>query len=472
MFQKSKQTTSKRRTTALSEFGTRIIVREVMPRATEPTSASGQGTVGGWLRRLWGAEGVAVAAGLFQSVVVARVLGAEEFGVAALLLGVPAAILVFLDPQSEETVIRFVGESRAGSGLGRPRDFVRLAYRVDASLALVGLALVAALATVGAEGVGVPDQHRELLLAGGAAAALAAPISTARASLTATQEFGRVAATTAIGSLVRSTLAVVGAVGGGLEGFVIAVVVARIVELLLTASIAGAHMRSIDPGARARRLEIGGRGREVLRFMLVADLTTLVTVAVKHLDLVVLGWLAGTAEVGAYRLARSITAPVGAVLRPLQAVSYSRFVALASNGLRQELPREIWVSIKRISVPLVFVGSACLASAPFLLPVLVGPSFDAAVWPTVLLGVGSLISLAAFWVRPALLALGREATILAVGLMMSICTLSGYLLVAGRWGAAGIALVRLIFASAIGTVISAELIRRTTKSSSAVTPLS
>src|SRR4029453_1282456 len=91
---------------ASAEFGRRAIRRT---RRELAIIRGGSGLVPN-AGKLGGAGGVRLALGIFPSVLVARWLGPEDFGLAALVLGVPALIFTFFDPQAPEAVVKYLGE--------------------------------------------------------------------------------------------------------------------------------------------------------------------------------------------------------------------------------------------------------------------------------------------------------------------------------------------------------------------------
>lgn len=413
-----------------------------------------------WLQRLWGGEGILLLVSVAQSIVVARVLGVNDFGVAALIMAVPMMVFVFLDPQSEEAVIRFMAQARSDGEPPYAWDVVRLAYRIDLLLALIGVAVVGVISQVGVAAVGVPDDHGPLLLVSALGAAAHAPSTTARAALTSVERFGVIAGATSSGAVVQAICSVAGTVLGGLTGFV----VGSSLGMALTSGIflaAAAPVRHATGAERASGpLRMNGRTREILRFMVVTELTTLSSSLVKHLDVLVLGAATGTQSVGIYRLARSVSTPVGAILRPLQLVTYPRMEALGSRGEPDAMKEEIRRYLLTVCLPLVVAGCIALGSVPVVLPLLAGAAYSASVAPAMVLGAGSVVAVAAFWVRPAALALRRETTMFAISLGMTVLTVAGYLLVAAPYGATGVATVRAVVAGLAGNAIATVVILR------------
>lgn len=413
-----------------------------------------------WLQQLWGAEGLLLSVALVQSVVVARLLGVADFGVAALVLAVPMMVFVFLDPQSEETVIRFMTDARSRGKTAVAWSVVRLAYRVDVVLAVAGMAVVAVIAVVGVAAVGVPDEHRLLLLISGIGAAVQAPTSTARAALTSVERFNVIARATSVGAVVQAACSISGAMVGELAGFIAGSSLGAVIGagiFLLSAVIVRQELGIDGPSGS---LQLDGQTRQIIRFMMLTEMTTLSSSLVKHVDVLILGGVAGPQSAGIYRLARSVSTPVGAVLRPLQLVAYPQLEKLAARRDAVGIRREIRRYLVTLSIPLSVVGGAAVAVVPVVLPMLAGDEYADAVEPAVVLAAGSLVTVAAFWMRPAALALRREAAMLAIALSMTVITVVGYFMVASQFGAVGVAVVRATVAALLGNMIAGLVVLR------------
>lgn len=414
------------------------------------------------LQRLWGAEGAVLALALLRSLLVARILGVTEFGVAALATAFPSLVFMMLDPQSEEAVVRYSVSARQQGRGGSAVDVLRLAYRLDVLLALIGFVAVALALVLGVdERFGVPEDASHLVMGAAVGSALTAPAATARAWLVGARRSSDIA----LGGIAGGSLRFIGAVAGsalaGLDGFIAGTVAGASCELVVLRRLERRSVRSeFGRSRRPLKLDLDGRGREILRFMVLTDLTTLSSVMVKHLDLLVLGSFAGPAVAGQYRLARSVSSPAAAVLRPLQAVAYPRLVGLAASGGARELRREIRLYVVRLSLPLAVLGGLAVSAIPLALPLLAGAEYAAAGTPAVILGIGSVAGIAAFWVRPAALALGREGSLLVIGFCMTLLTVGSYFVLAEPFGAAGVAAARALFAVVVGSAIAAVVVRR------------
>jgi len=102
---------------APAEYG-----RRAFRRARREVSAITRSSMTRNVGKLGSAGVVILALGIFQSILVARWLGPKDFGIAALVLGVPALIFTFFDPQTREAVVKYLGEfTTTGDEQRRPK---------------------------------------------------------------------------------------------------------------------------------------------------------------------------------------------------------------------------------------------------------------------------------------------------------------------------------------------------------------
>jgi len=81
-----------------------------------------------------------------QGIIVARWLGPEQYGIAALIMSYPALLFGFFDAKASTATTKFVGEFSIQGRRESALAMCRLSYLVDAGIALLTLVVVAATA--------------------------------------------------------------------------------------------------------------------------------------------------------------------------------------------------------------------------------------------------------------------------------------------------------------------------------------
>jgi O-antigen/teichoic acid export membrane protein len=131
----------------------------------------------------------------------------------------------------------------------------------------------------------------------------------------------------------------------------------------------------------------------MVRFMVWTDLGAMLGAVTKHVDVLLLGWVAGAAEVGLYRLARSIASLPGYLVGPLQAAVYPRLASQWAesgwNATRTALRRHA-----RFAAGLAAAGVVGIVALPLVVRGLAGDRYGAAAGTAQVLLVGTLV-----WVR-------------------------------------------------------------------------
>jgi O-antigen/teichoic acid export membrane protein len=422
-------------------------------QATLPTSAS-------HLRRLFSGEAVALGLGMLQGLVVARALGPADYGRYALALALSSVVFLILDPRSGDALVRFLSEYLAAGAAERGRAVVRLAFSVDAVWAALGLLLTIALAQP-ASALLHMEGRADLVIIVALGGAVAAPVATSRALLSVFGEFKSTSRVQIVGALIRTAAVCAVAFRGlGLAAVVWALTIAAAVESALFVTVAfRAARRRLGKAIMASSLAaLEGKRRNMLRFVVMADLTSLVGAAIKQVDTLLVGALAGPREAGFYRLAKALTGPAGNVGGPVQAILYPKLARAESLGDYAGADAVTRRTILRLCIPLSLAALCCV---PLVRPVIVlvaGDDFQGATAPAVALVVGVAISFATLHLRPIFLARDKLTALLTLTIIPALAVVAGMIPAAAATGATGVAWARTA-AVAVGSLMMILYVR-------------
>jgi O-antigen/teichoic acid export membrane protein len=362
--------------------------------------------------------------GLAQGVIVARWLGPQMYGSAALVIGLPTLVYALLDTRAGDVLIRYLSQYHARQEFGQALAACRLGYVLDvggAGLAWLAVAAVAPWAamaimrTPGASGLATVYAMSFI------------PFAVAGCSQAVLSTFGRfpmIAVIETAMSLIRATLVIsTTALGWEIAGIVWSNAVANALTGLTYGAVASALLRQNWFGARwrARGPLPKAQRREILRTIGYNCLNVTLGTIPKQFDLVVLGYVRGPVETGYYKLAKSLSGAFGYLVSPLQTVTYPMLASVTGPGQRP-IDRQIRWLLLWVGFPLALAASLALAVVPALIIAIVGRSYIPAVRATQVLLIGSITWLAFFWVKPAYFALGRVAV--WTGISVSIVALS------------------------------------------------
>lgn len=396
--------------------------------------------------------------GLVQAVVVARVLGPRQFGTAVLIIGFTTLVFTFLDPRSEEAVVKYLSQFRATGRTEGALAVPKVAYATDAVLGLAGFSLVLFGADAVEDHLFKTSGTAHLLVLFAAASSFSGTTATSRAVLTTFRRFRTVAVIQASGSVVRTGLMVAMVLAGwGVDGVIYAAAAVIVAEAAVVGAVAHRSVRGElgAPWWRGRRRALGESFGEMVRFMVYTDFASLAGVFVKEADVVILGYVGGPTQAGYYRLARSAATPISGVVLPLQQVAYPRFSELVARRDYDELALTIRRYTFRLGVPLAAAASAAVPLVPLVLPVVAGSEFEAAVAPSMVLVAGEAFTLPLFWARPTLLAAGRVRYFFILSLVTAAVAVAGFVVLGDAFGATGTAVARAGIVGLAGSSVAA-----------------
>lgn len=191
---------------------------------------------------------------------------------------------------------------------------------------------------------------------------------------------------------------------------------------------------------RPTRLQLP-RWRDVgatLRYATDLLLTSLTSFLYSSADLLIAGRLLSSSAVGAYSFAGTLAyAPGEKLVSALTRVTPSVFGSLGSD--RQGIRRYVERITRLLGIVILPVLGGIAATAPSLVPVLLGPQWSAVAIPLQLLCIHAAIIAVTGIVPQVLQSTGNARVVTQNGFMALVLYTSAFLLLGSRWGIAGIA---------------------------------
>jgi O-antigen/teichoic acid export membrane protein len=389
------------------------------------------------------ANGISAALSLVQGILVARWLGPELYGVAALVMSYPNLVYTFFDARSSEASVKFLSEFHARGERERAWAMCQLGYMVDFAIAALAFVVVLLSAPWAARTIAHHPEMVGLIIVYTAAFIPRALAGTSYATLATLGRFPLIAWIDVLTTLLRVVL-VLALVSTGWQ--VSGVVWGNAIPTAATGLLYGTFAWVLTYrawGAFPRHGSwqvLRGRRREILAFLAYNELSALLGMIPKQLDVVLLGYLRNPTEAGYYKLAKSFAGSVSYIVKPLQTVVYPELAHICSlRDLRaiQQKTRQLALNI---GLPLGIAVIITTLFVPFLLPLLVGPTYTPAMAAIQFLLIGSAVWLGFFWVRPLFLARAwvKEWTLCVA--FFAICNLVGWLVIVPSQGYLGMSL--------------------------------
>ncbi|MFL5538545.1 MAG: lipopolysaccharide biosynthesis protein [Longimicrobiaceae bacterium] len=390
------------------------------------------------------AQYLCVGIGFGTAVAAARLLGADGYGRAALVLAFPSLVWSFVSLKPGTAVTRYLAIARAGGRHAEAAAVCRLGFGIDLATSLLALLLAGVTsAWVAARVYHLPGTGW-LMVAYGASFPFLSLMGTSTAVLNTWLRFRALAGVQLFERLVTLVL-VVGALAWrpGVGAFVLATAAAQV--LTGAASLWSAHRVLAGAGLpgwwrRGEPLPAALR-REIFSFFGWNYLLVSLAGAVAQLPLMLLGRFRGPAEAGFYRLALTLVTAGSYLENALARVVYPLLCARWAEAERRPLGRELRQWTLRLGVPAAAGLVAGTLFLPWLVPLVFGPQFAGAARGVQWMMVGTVVGTVFFWQSSYFQAAGKMSVLTRANAAYSAVIVALVALLAGPWGFAGAAVV-------------------------------
>ena len=388
------------------------------------------------LRRSQTAIGIylSVAFGFLGTLIAARQLGPDDFGLLAIVVAATAFFQVLLDLTAEEALVKYGFDYATAESWGRLRRIFRQALLVKLAGGLAAGVTLAAIAPAadtifGGTGLTTPFLVAALL------PILQSPEGVASAALILRERYDVRAWLLAAAMALRMTGLAVGAAFGVTEA-VVGIVVAQLVATAVLGLVALAAFRRFP---EAEPVRLGEDRRGILRFVFHSSLATGVVGLRGALAPLLLGIVSEPVQVGFFRIAQapqqglsSLSAPARLIMLTEQTRDWARgATATVFAGVKRYAS---WAALlMALIVPPVFI------LMPWLVPVLYGDDYEGAVDAARLVLLAGALHFVFGWSKSLPVSIGRPGLrVLAHG--VESAEMLPLVVVLGReWGATGAA---------------------------------
>jgi O-antigen/teichoic acid export membrane protein len=396
---------------------------------------------------------VAVACGIVGTVVAARVLGLEQFGVFATALAAVGFFQILLDLTVEESLTKYGFRYVAAQDWGKLRRLFRqmlLLKLVGGALATLILVAVAPFA----DQIFDADGVEQALLA---AALLPLVQSSENVGATALLLHSRYDLRGAYqaGSSGLRLLAIVIAAPMGVTEALVAIVIAQTISTVVISVVGVGALRRF-PSAPAQ--ELGDDVRGIRSFVIQSSIATGVISLRTTLVPLVLGVVAGPTQVGLFRIAQTPQTGLAAASSPARLMLLTEQTRDWEKGERSRVLGGVrsytrWAgALMVVAVPIFFVAM------PWLVRVVFGSEYDGAVTAARVVLLSAAVHFALGWTKSLPVTIGRPRLRIVTHGLETLVAIPLVALLGAEWGATGAAVAvlasTLVFACAWLVVIT------------------
>ena len=379
--------------------------------------------------------GVNACGTVAQVMIATRMLGTEGFGQLVLIIAMCALVHGLVAMPGGEAVMTFVARSNARGDRADAGAVLRFTMAASFALSLVGYAVIVALASLAGPPIGLGNVHLLAILLLGLEGVLRATQSESVAVLRLSDRVYLGLAVALPATAVRlALLGLAWSSNTGLLGVATAYLCGSAVHgvAMFAAAIASTRKAGISRVFGTLRVPT-----DVLRFQAGIFGKSSVGILSAHIDVLLLGQLAGTSEAGLYKGARYV---VEATLQPFRLIQLGLRPELSMAWFRDGRPavarilrRYTWVAVaiaSSIFVPLALLGDT-------VVPLVLGDTFTTAAEPLVIMALGAFVVGSAVGVVSLPIAVGRVAPSLGASAAGLATMVVGTLILAPPFGAAG-----------------------------------
>jgi O-antigen/teichoic acid export membrane protein len=356
----------------------------------------------------YGAAGI----GLVTTLVAARWLGPEAFGLAAVIMAYPAAVFSFASVKTSSVTQRYASGFRATGRRDELLAVVRLGFTVDFGVSLVAVALVTVAVVVVGDLPGTAGQG-DLVTAFALSLPMMSFAGTGFVVLSAFGLFG-MAAALQLGEKAVVLLAVVGAllIDRGSAAFVLASAAGQ--------AAAGLAWLLVSSAVLARRTgrwwwtaswrSLAGLGVELRSLFGWNFVGVTLSGAMSQLPVVLLGAMRSPVEAGYFRLASTIAVTADYVEAAMSRVAYPLLASSDAEGDVAKTARLVRGWSRREAPVATLIVLAAMAALPLFVAVVFGDEYGDMIAGAEVLLAGVAVSTAFFFVFPYLYATGQVRT--------------------------------------------------------------
>lgn len=379
---------------------------------------------------------------VLRSIVVARALGVDAYGTYVLIVAAVTAINELINFRVWETTIQYVGMFLARNERQQAAAALKLCVAIDVAAGCLACLLVILLAPV-LNGLVIRAVDGPYLLCLYAVSLIPTAVDpVATALLRIGNRFGWLSLVRVSSEVITLLVLVVLLIWQqSILMVIIAGAIGNLTAALMDAGLAAREARVMlaadwwrAPILTSLRVHIKAIAGFTLQTYLVGSIKMLST----RCDVLLLGYLAGPAQVGIYRAAVSLGSLIPQLTDPMYTAIYpelNRFWALLEHARFKRLLVRATVVASLLVLP---VGFGLILISEHVVRVIYGEQFLMAAGPLAIIVLGQVGRSIVFWVRPAVLSMGfagvhtafvAAAAFVQFGLMLILVPTGG------AWGA-------------------------------------
>ena len=397
------------------------------------------------LRWIATGKGYSAALSLIYLAILTRSLGPANYGAFSLILGTVATLQLLLGFNVWQVLLKYGHEHIQNKNFDALARLIRFCTAIDLLSAVLGIVAVALILVLSGAALGMTENLRWLTF-GYATVMLVSLRSVPRGMLRLRHQFKLPFVAESVAPTVKLAGALLALlIDPSLSMFLGVWAVAELASTIVFWAGALRAFRREFGRPKGTRWYRAWRENEGLPSLMVAsNLGEIAYGAGQQLPVLLVGFFAGTAEAGLYRLAHQLTQTLSLIGGQINLASFTEMTDLhAKNGLPQLKPLFVKLILIAASIAVAFLPVIIVLGKP-LLTLMSGPEFLGAYPFLLVLGFAAAMQIVSVTSESLLLAAGRSKTLIAIRLIGTAILLAMLFSLLHGFGAIGAAWAKVL----------------------------
>jgi O-antigen/teichoic acid export membrane protein len=380
-----------------------------------------------------------VACGVLGTVVAARVLGSDDFGVYATALVAVGFFQALLDLTVEESLTKYGFRYVAFQDWGRLRRLFRQALLLKLIGGVVATALLFAFAPL-ADGIFDADGLTQALLAAALLPLVQASENVGATALLLHSRYDLRSVYQAAAAALR-LLAIIVAAPHGVTAALAAIVVAQAISTIAVSVVGAVALRRF-PSAASK--DLGEDVPDIRSFVVQSSIATGVISLRNTLVPLILGVVSGTTQVGLFRIAQTPQTGLAAASSPARLVLMTEQTRDWERGERSRILAGLRSYSKWAGGLMIVAVPAFFIAMPWLVELVFGSEYDGAVAAARIVLLAAAIHFVIGWTKTLPVTIGRPRLRILTHGLETLVAIPLVAVLGAEWGATGAAVAVLV----------------------------
>lgn len=348
-----------------------------------------------------------------ETILLARILGVDQFGLLSVIIAYVGIIKRFVDFRVWEGLIRYVGEFLESREDEKVISVIKLSYLVDIFSGVFALILSVLIAYYAGGFFNLGNESLVLIVIYSCSLIIDTANTTSEAVFRIFKEFKKITYLSTLEASVRLLLVLIALYAGfGLKGVLTAYVSAMLFGFINRQYFVLVVLKSrgIRFWLSGRIHYLKGRFREIMWFFLNTTIGgTLRMADDNYLGVLILGHYYGNDLAGLYKIARTSIKIMTRFTDPVYESIYPKMVEMINRVFYDDLSEIIKYAVKSLFKFTLPIAVVIIVFAEYILLFAFGKEYTAAANTMRVIAVGAILHQLSFWISPMFLAMDKVA---------------------------------------------------------------